>query len=64
MKVDGERLGPAEIRAAARAWYQRQLAILAEVHGRQWPEQRAWIESYLQQELRQRLEAIGWRRKS
>ena len=51
----------AEVKAAAQAWYQRQVAVCAAAHGDQWPENQAWIEDYLREELRQRLVARGWR---
>ena len=50
----------AEIRAVAEAWYQRQLQKAAQAHGDRWVGHRAWVQNYLQEELRQRLTAIGW----
>lgn len=56
-------LAPAEVLARARAWYERQLELLQRCHGTRWPEHRHWIEAYLQEELRHRLIARGWRLK-
>lgn len=60
MKVQQE-LTAAEVRERAEAWFARQIETLAMCHGKQWPDRREWIESYLKEELRQRLIAIGWR---
>jgi hypothetical protein len=51
----------AEIRTAAQAWYERQIARCIAAHGKGWIETSAWIEGYLREELRQRLVARGWR---
>jgi hypothetical protein len=56
-------MAPAEVLTKARAWYTRQLEILQRCHGARWPEHRHWVEAYLQEELRQRLIARGWRLK-
>ncbi len=56
-------LTPAEIREQAEAWYARQLRILAKAHGTSWAAHREWIESYLKEEIRERLVALGWRSK-
>ena len=63
-KLSDEQLTPAQIMAAAEAWYTRQLETLERCHGKQWPAHREWVESYLKEELRQRLIAIGWRPKA
>ena len=54
-------LSRAEIRAVAEAWYQRQLEKATKAHRGRWVGHRAWVENYLQEELRQRLTAIGWK---
>lgn len=52
---------PADLRARAQAWYDRQIASIAKAHGDRWPDHKEWIEDYLRQELRERLHALGWR---
>lgn len=52
-----------DIRRKARAWYDRQLTICAEKHGASWPAHREWVEDYLKEELRQKLQKQGWRAK-
>lgn len=64
MKVERPAMSPAEMLEAAEAWYHRQVAILAKVHGPRWTQHRGWIEAYLREELRQRLIARGWRPKA
>lgn len=64
MKVQAKQLTPTEIRARSEAWFARQVETLAMCHGKAWPDRREWIESYLKDELRQRLIAIGWRPKA
>lgn len=59
-----QHLTPAEIRVRAQAWYDRQIAIISKAHGPAWPDNRAWIEDYLKEELRERLHALGWRAKA
>lgn len=62
MTVDQRKMqSPAEIRAAAQAWYEAQLALAAAKHGNAWPEHREWVVAYLREELRGRLIALGWR---
>lgn len=56
-------LSPAEMRERAKAWFDRQVEILAKAHGDKWPEHREWVESYLREEIRERLIALGWRPK-
>ena len=63
MKVAASELTPAEIRQKSEEWFARQTETLALCHGNEWPKYRDWIESYLKEELRQRLFAIGWRPK-
>lgn len=63
MQVERPTMSPAEMLQAAESWYQRQLAVLAKVHGHRWPQHRDWLEAYLREELRQRLIARGWRPK-
>ena len=58
-----QHLTPAQIRARAQVWYDRQIDILSKAHGPSWPEHRAWIEDYLKEEIRARLHALGWRPK-
>lgn len=62
MKV-ANKLTPAEIRAKAAAWYERQCAISQQALGDSWPKHREWIEAYLKEEIRQRLLDLGWRPK-
>lgn len=57
-------LTPAQIRARTAEWYDRQIAVIALAHGSSWPEHRDWIESYLKQEIRERLLELGWRPKA
>ena len=52
---------PAEVKAAAHTWYERQLQQAEAAHGTRWPDHKAWIEDYLRTELRMRLAARGWR---
>lgn len=62
MKVDKDKAQtPAQIRAAAQAWYERQIEVAAMAHGSSWPQHREWVEAYLREELRERLIALGWR---
>lgn len=63
MKVDAAQLTPAEVRARSEAWFARQVETLSICYGQAWPLHREWVESYLKEELRQRLIAIGWRPK-
>lgn len=63
MKVDTHALTPAEIRERSEAWFARQVETLAMCHGRDWPKRQEWVESFLKEELRQRLLALGWRPK-
>lgn len=60
MKVEDE-LSPAEVRARAEAWFERQCEISAMALGPRWPDLRAWVEDYLRREIRERLIARGWR---
>lgn len=61
MKVARSELTPTEIREKAESWFARQVETLAMCHGKEWPARQEWCESYLKEELRQRLVAIGWR---
>lgn len=54
----------AEVRAIAAAWYQQQVDRLQKCLGPSWPAHREWIESYLAEEVRQKLIARGWRPKT
>jgi hypothetical protein len=54
---------PQQIRELSEKWFARQIEIISKAHGDSWPEHREWIEDYLKEELRERLEAIGWRKK-
>jgi len=54
---------PAEIKAKAQAWFDRQIEIISKAHGDSWPAHRDWIEAHLKQEIRERLIARGWRPK-
>lgn len=60
MKVERPALSTDEIRAKSEAWFARQVELLSQCHGRDWPKHQAWIEGYLKQELRGRLIALGW----
>lgn len=50
-----------EVRQRARDWYARQVEVLSMVHGKDWPKHREWLESYLKEEIRLRLVAMGWK---
>ena len=63
MIADRPQRTPAEVRARAQEWYDRQIAALKLAHGDAWERNREWLEDYLKEELRERLVAIGWRRK-
>lgn len=54
-------LTPQQMRERAEAWYGRQVNTLRQCHGAQWPQHQAWIEEYLQTQIRQRLIETGWR---
>lgn len=54
---------PEQVKQRAKAWYDRQIAIISQAHGSNWPMHREWIEDYLKEELRQRLLEMGWRAK-
>ncbi|VTU36237.1 hypothetical protein [Variovorax sp. PBL-E5] len=58
---DTKRHTPAQIRQRAQQWYDRQMDSIARAHGARWPDHKEWMESYLREELRQRLHALGWR---
>jgi hypothetical protein len=61
MQTEPVELSPAEMLAAAEAWFNRQREILAKSHGDAWPRNKEWVEAYLKEELRQRFIAKGWR---
>jgi len=63
MKTAERPPSPAEVQALARAWYERQIELLAKCHGTNWPLYQEWLESYLKEQVRQRLIALGWRSK-
>ena len=42
---------PVELLPKARAWFDRQMQNLEQKHGAKWPEHRAWLVEYLNQEL-------------
>ena len=63
MIKDRPQYTPEEIRQRAERWYARQIEILREIHGVHWERNRAWLEAYLKEDLRERLREIGWRRK-
>jgi hypothetical protein len=50
-----------QVRAAAEAWFRRQVETLRLSLGDAWPEHRDWIIDNLREEARQRLIARGWR---
>jgi hypothetical protein len=54
----------AEVRALAESWYQQQVTRIALCMGTNWPAHREWVESYLAEEVRQKLIARGWRPKA
>jgi hypothetical protein len=56
-------LDEAEARQLAQEWFDRQIATISKAHGDSWPEHREWIEDYLREEIRERLEARGWKRR-
>jgi hypothetical protein len=51
---------PEQIKAAAVAWYEGQLAKLELRHGARWVDNQQWVREYLSTELRLRLIARGW----
>jgi hypothetical protein len=55
---------PGEIKQRARLWYDRQIEIISKAHGPSWPEHKDWVDSYLKEEIRQRLWDMGWRPKN
>lgn len=59
-----DNLTPEQVKANAKEWYWRQCKISKMALGPAWPSHRAWIEAYLQRELRDRLIARGWRPKA
>lgn len=61
MKTRDTPMTVAEVEAAARDWYARQVETLRMAHGASWPQHESWIRGYLKQELRERLIALGWR---
>ena len=52
--------GPVDVRAAAQAWYERQIERLRAHHGPRWAAIEAWVADYLRAEVRERLVARGW----
>ena len=52
---------PDEVLALARRWFARELELASKSLGKGWEEHREWVEANLQEELRQRLVARGWR---
>lgn len=63
MIVDRPNLTPVQMRERAQQWFDRQIAVISKAHGPAWPEHREWIEDYLREEIRERLIAMGWRKK-
>jgi hypothetical protein len=61
VKVEREPQTVAEIREAAQRWYESELTRSERALGPAWPAMREWIDSYLKEQLRQRLIARGWR---
>ena len=61
MIKDRQQHTPAQIRQLSEQWYARQIEVLKLAHGKDWERKREWLESYLQEELRQRLIARGWK---
>jgi hypothetical protein len=64
MNVAEKPFSAAEVRALAEAWYRQQCDRLAQCLGHSWPTHREWIESYLAEEVRQKLISRGWRPKT
>jgi hypothetical protein len=64
MKVADKPPSAAHDRALAESWYRQQCERLAQCLGPSWPSHRAWLESYLVEEVRQKLIARGWRPKA
>lgn len=64
MKPTDQPLDPAVVRRQANEWFHRQCEISARCLGPSWPAHQAWIEDYLKEELRERLLAMGWVRKT
>ncbi|HUD34588.1 MAG TPA: hypothetical protein VMR43_16520 [Variovorax sp.] len=63
MKGLAEGLSPAQMREQARAWYEKQIEVIALAHGSSWPTHRDWVDAYLREEIRERLLELGWRPK-
>jgi hypothetical protein len=55
---------PEQVLDLASAWYRQQVSRLSQCLGPSWPEHQQWIESFLAEEVRQKLIARGWRPKS
>lgn len=49
------------MKAAAEAWYARQLDRLRRVHGTRWSFVEDWLKAYLREQIRQRAIERGWR---
>lgn len=58
---DADTLTPSQVRANAKEWYRRQCEASAKALGTAWEAHREWVEAYLQQEVKERLIARGWR---
>lgn len=50
---------PPDLLPKARAWFDRQMQHLEQKHGAKWPEHRAWLVEYLNEELREHLAKRG-----
>lgn len=48
---------PPEQLPLARAWFERQVQIIARQHGWHWPATKDWIADYLRAELRERVQS-------
>jgi hypothetical protein len=55
------RAAGADVRAAAQAWYEREMANAARALGPAWPAMRAFVDEVVKDELADRLISFGWR---
>lgn len=63
-KQAADNLTPEQVKANVKEWYRRQCEISKLALGPAWEKHRAWVEEYLQEEVRQRLIDRGWRPKA
>jgi hypothetical protein len=63
MPAESRTLTREEIHQRAQAWFAREMDAAQKAQGAAWPQHQEWVADYLRQEIRQRLQAIGWRPK-